>query len=173
MHQDTSGGRKEDTVVERGRQVREIARSQARRSQCGVLTEDNLQLSAVQFASIWQSHDALLVPHKSCCVHILPARRWLYIEKTQSVDTLSSIRCYKHTVYWLQRHHKQLSSIFGQQKATWTELIELPFCSCHRGPSAKHLAPAHQYSHCHPDERDKHISGLNSIEETDLLKLFN
>lgn len=59
MHQVTSGGRKVEAV---GAGEGGIAGSQAGRSQFGVPAEDDLQLSAVQFPSIGQSHDALLVP---------------------------------------------------------------------------------------------------------------
>lgn len=40
------------------------------------------------------------------------------------------------------------------RKVTWTHqsIGSLPFCSCHRGPSATHPAPAHQYSHYRPAE---------------------
>lgn len=40
------------------------------------------------------------------------------------------------------------------RKVTWTHqsIGSLPFCSCHRGPSATHPAPAHQYSHYRPGE---------------------
>lgn len=69
MRQVTSGSRMEEAVVG----GRGMARSQAGRSQRGVPAEDDLQFSAVQFPSIGQSHDALLVPHKSCCFHILHA----------------------------------------------------------------------------------------------------
>ncbi len=43
----------------------------AGRSQRGVPAEDDLQLGAVQFPSVRQSHDALLVPPQSCWVHVL------------------------------------------------------------------------------------------------------
>lgn len=47
-------------------------RSQPGRSQRGVPAEDDLHLGPVQFPSVGQSHDALLVVHQADGVHVLP-----------------------------------------------------------------------------------------------------
>lgn len=51
-------------------------------------------------------------------------------------------------------------------KVTWTEqsIGRVPFCSCHRGPSAMHPAPAHQYSHYRPGERGHKRSPKTSTQ---------
>lgn len=60
-----------------------IAGSRAGRSQFGVPAEDDLQFSAVQFPSVWQSHDALLVPPDTWWVHVLPETTHTYSQRAQ------------------------------------------------------------------------------------------
>lgn len=81
-----------------------VAGSQAGRSQLGVPAEGDLQLSAVQFPSVRQSHDALLVPHQSCWVHVLP--------QTTQVHTVR-----KHKVVYRLPHGRGISG--GYQLYIW------------------------------------------------------
>lgn len=95
-------------MMEVGRRRRRRWGRAARSSQRGVPAEDDLQLSAVQFASVRQSHDALLVPQESFRahgVHVLPqTTRAHIIQRAQSHLTYSTV----------QRQLLHLSSIFGK-----------------------------------------------------------
>lgn len=112
MQQVPAGGRKEEAV----------ASDSTAQSKCGVPAEDNLQLGAVQFPTVRQSHDAFLVALQSLLSFILPRRRKHSV--TCQVDVSSQI--------------KRLSAL-------------LPICSCHKDLAAKLPIPARQCSRSHPE----------------------
>lgn len=141
--------RLQEEVGRRRRCGERTARSQAGRSQRGVPTEDDLQLRAVQLAPVRQSHDALLVPIQSRRGHVLSRKRHMLKEFAGAI-------CSADTANDLMFYLRNLSSLFlGSEGVIWTDqsMGSLPFCSCHRGPSARHPTPARQYSRYRPGGR--------------------
>ncbi len=91
----------------------------------------------------------------------------LFLYPTSPDESTSCQRQHRHISKWAQGGpwvqtystlQRQLAALYLARKVTWTDQsiwanYSLPFCSCHRGPSAKHPAPAHRYTHYHPVKR--------------------
>lgn len=143
MHQVTWGGRKEDALwgednTVSGRGVTAWSPDRGRSpAQCGT-------------ACLRQTE-----PWCSSCTHPVPLSP-RPARNRHTVIQLAGTTCSADAANGPTFHLRHLSSLyFGGRRVIWTDQSRgsLPFCSCHRGPSARRPAPARQCTHYHPGER--------------------